>query len=237
MARRIPSPILPLVLVGLLSPLACTWALGSGEDPPPMHRNLSRSVDIQTGVVQGNLQRVRDAGTWLLDQGSYMGGPVAVTGDFEAMNKEARVLSQANDLAQAAAAAGRLAATCGGCHVETGGGPRFVVGSEAPGGVSQEAHMIRHLWATDRMWEGLVGPSDEAWLAGAEALAVTDPGMVDAIRATIPPDAIEGFLAGVGDAARIALEAEGLDERARAYGDAVRACTQCHTAIGLPIRP
>ena len=49
-----------------------------------------------------------------------------------------------------------------------GAGPRFVVGTKSPTGNSQESQMIRHLWAADRMWEGLVGPSDEAWTAGAE---------------------------------------------------------------------
>jgi hypothetical protein len=201
-----------------------------------MHRSLSRSVDVQTGLVQGDLDRVKAAAAWILEQGSPVGAPASAADEIAAMEKEARDLSTAGDLGAAAGAAGRLAASCGGCHVATGGGPLFVVGTEAPWGSSQEAHMIRHLWAADRMWEGLVGPSDESWEAGTEALSETDPGMMNAIRAEIPPDALEGFLAGVGEAGRRAMEAKALSERAEAYSAVVQSCTQRHAALGTSLR-
>lgn len=236
MVRRMSAPLFTLVLTGLLFPVGCTWGLGGGGETPPMHRSFSRSVDIQTGLVQGDLDQIRSAAAWILQQGSPVGAPASAAKEVEAMEKEARDLSTSGNLGAAAGSAGRLAASCGGCHVATGGGPRFVVGTEAPGGSSQEAHMIRHLWAADRMWEGLVGPSDEAWKAGAEALSETDPGMMDAIRAEIPPDALEGFLAGVGEAGRRALEAKARSERAEAYSGVVQSCTQCHGALGVPIQ-
>lgn len=232
MVRHTPTLFLSLVLLGLLSPLGCTWGVSGEKETPPMHRSFSRSIDIQTGLVQGDLDRIRSAGTWILDQGSPMGAPSGTADEVETMEAEARTLSTAQNLTVAAGAAGRLAASCGGCHVATNGGPNFVVGSEAPGGSSQEDHMIRHLWAVDRMWEGLVGPSEEAWVAGTEALAATSPSILEAIRAEIPPDALEGFLAGVEDAAVGAQEAKGSAERASAYALVVESCTQCHMALG-----
>ena len=39
-----------------------------------------------------------------------------------------------------------------------------------PGGSGAEAEMALHVWASERMWNGLVGPDDFAWSSGASAL-------------------------------------------------------------------
>jgi hypothetical protein len=89
--------------------------------------------------------------------------------------------------------------------------------------------MVRHLWAMDRMWEALIGGSDEAWRIGAEALATQSPD--------------EEF--GLGGAS--AALAEALHDQARdarqltaaarpaAYADLVKVCAGCHTLNGVGI--
>lgn len=231
-----PLPLLPtcLLWISALVPVGCTWALGAGEELPLMHQNFSRSTDIQTGIVQGDLEKAKAAAEWLFaaeNRGSYSGDARV---HEEAMLSHAGTIAEAADWVTITSGVGRLAASCGDCHSALGGGPHFVPGSQAPGGTSQEAHMIRHLWAADRMWEGLVGPSEESWKVGVEALALTDPSMAAAIRATIPDDALDGFLAAVSHVAVSAAAAHTQEDRAVAYGQVMESCQSCHLAIGAP---
>lgn len=221
-----------LLLIGALVPAGCTWALGANEEVPLMHGNLSRSTDIQTGILQGDLEKARAAAQWLMAQENRGSFSDDLRIHEEAMLAHAGTIASAPDLGTVSSEVGPLAASCGNCHRAFGGGPRFVSGSDAPGGTSQEAHMIRHFWAVDRMWEGLVGPSDESWEAGAEALALTDPSIAAAIRATIPDDALDGFLAAVSNVAASAAATVSQDQRATAYGQVMVSCQNCHSAVG-----
>jgi cytochrome c553 len=193
-----------------------------------MHRNFSRTVDIQTGVVRGNLGRAREAANWLLDpanQTVFSGSAQSYQAEMVA---RAALISEATDLNMVASEAGHLAASCGNCHQAVGGGPNFVVGSEAPGGDSREGHMIRHIWAIDRMWEGLVGPSDDAWRAGAEALALTGPADRESFRSSLPAEDLARYLGRVENLAGTAMNTTASSDRAQIYGQVLGTCIGCH---------
>jgi len=227
-----PKGAMPL-LVGLALANGCTWGVGGGEEGlPEMHRNLSRTVDIQTGFIEGDFERSREAASWLVNRESPTSFPTAAQEYQEEMLGTAALIAEARNVETMATQVGRLAAACGSCHRALNGGPRFVVGSDAPEGGTQEAHMLRHIWATDRMWEGLVGPSEDAWLAGAQALALTEPSLAQAFRASIPPSELEGFLREVNVLATEALEATGQDARADVHGRVLYTCTRCHASVG-----
>ena len=84
--------------------------------------------------------------------------------------------------------------------------------------------MVRHLWAADRMWEGLVGPSDDAWLAGSSALAGS---------LSLPSGNVRGpeeLLRQVGALAGEAETATGQEARAEIYGRLLGTCSQCHAS-------
>jgi hypothetical protein len=71
-----------------------------------------------------------------------------------------------------AAATGQMRGTCGSCHTASNSGPRVRIGGDPPTGVGELANrMIEHLWDADRILEGLIGPSDTSWNAGATGLA------------------------------------------------------------------
>jgi cytochrome c553 len=197
-----------------------------------MHRNLSRTVDIQTGVVQGDLERAQQAASWLLGREGRMPFPPEVQVHEKEMLEYASQIAQARDLEVVAVGAGRLAATCGSCHQATNGGPKFVLGTDSPTGESQEALMVRHLWAADRMWEGLVGPSEEAWRAGAEAMAETRPALAQALRSSKGPGQVESLFGELNRLATEALEAEGLEAKANVYGQILTTCRRCHSPAG-----
>jgi cytochrome c553 len=228
-----PKIATPL-FISLMLLSGCTWGVGGGDgDIPEMHRNLSRTVDIQTGVIEGDLARAREAASWLISRRGQTPFPPEAQVYEEEMLGYAALIAEARDLRIVATQTGNLAAACGSCHGALNGGPRFVVGSDAPGGETQEAHMVRHLWAADRMWEGLVGPSEEVWLAGAQALAKTEPALAKTFRASMPPGELEGFLQEVKVLANEALSAIGQAERADVYGRMLYTCNRCHASAGV----
>ena len=95
--------------------------------------------------------------------------------------------------------------------------------------------MVRHLWAADRMWEGLVGPSEAAWTAGAEAMAETQPAMAGALRASVSGQGAGVFLEELGLLAQEAKDARGIDARADVYGRLLGTCDRCHSQLGPPV--
>src|SRR5262245_53079650 len=74
-----------------------------------------------------------------------------------------------------ALALANTAAVCGQCHAAAGSGPSFPEADDADAelGLSDTLgdRMERHAWAANRMWEGLIAPSDSAWRAGSAELA------------------------------------------------------------------
>ena len=204
---------------------SCTWGLGRGsQDTPEMHRDFSKTVDIQTAIIQGDLDRAKEAASWLADQHPVTSTPAGSPTHPSDLGRSAALIARAEDLSTAAAETGKIGAACGNCHVATGGGPRFDLQSGPPGGDSQGATMVRHLWAADRMWEGLVGPSDGAWLAGARALAASLSLASGTVRG---PDEL---LRVVGGLAAEAEETEGQPARAEVYGRLIATCSQCHAS-------
>ena len=232
--RQLRTLVIPTL--GMLVVSGCTWGVGSGTgDMPAMHRNLSKTVDIQTGVVQGDLEKARKAAAWILEQEEQAVFPAGGAIHREAVLSSAGRIAGATSLEAVAQQTGQLAGACGQCHQAMDAGPRFVVGSESPGGGSQEAIMVRHLWAADRMWEGLVGPSDDAWTAGAEAMAETQPSLAEALRASVSGQGAGVFLEELGLLAREAKDAKGIDARADVYGRLLATCDRCHSRVGLTV--
>ena len=86
--------------------------------------------------------------------------------------------------------------------------------------------MLRHRWAADRLWEGIVGGADEPWRAGLEVLAAKplDWGPSSSDR-SVHARALQG----------LALEARRqrtptIESRTTAYGEMLVACASCHTS-------
>jgi len=223
-----PIAMTALALVFLV-PSACTWSFGTPEpETTEMHQRFSRTVDIQTGVVLGDLGRAQRAAAWLATHEETE----ALTRDSEThparIRGYASQISRASDLDSVAQQAGQMAGACGDCHTAMGKGPRFVVGSGAPQGNSRAAAMIRHLWAADRMWEGLVGPSEDAWEAGARALIGYRIAGAKLLAAASSLDAAEGHLARIRSLGQEAERVTTQEGRARVYTELLSTCRGCH---------
>jgi len=145
------------------------------------------------------------------------------------VNHQAKSVMDAPDLAGAARGAALMAERCGSCHTDSAAKVTFEPLGAAPAGSGAAPHMLRHQWALDRLWEGLVGPDDARWIAGAEALS-------DAPLA--PTDATDKGDLNIAEIARLADLAHALglkardakgDARAPLYGEMLTTCQSCHT--------
>lgn len=211
----------------LLATLALGSCGGSAAVDERMIDHFGRAGQIQSSLIAGDLEGARRPARWVAEHESLTDpGPEAVQW-ARSLRQASADVAHAASLDGAADATGRMVAACAGCHAVVGG-PRFRTMVEPPpAGATTGTHMIRHLWAMDRMWEALIGGSDDAWRAGAEALASQSPD--------------SEFSAGGASAAL----AEALHEQATAarqlpaaarpaaYADMIKVCAGCHTLNGV----
>jgi hypothetical protein len=88
--------------------------------------------------------------------------------------------------------------------------------------------MNRHVWALDRMWEGLIAPSDAAWRAGAVALA--DAPLHFSGQSNEQANQLAAKVHELAGSARSASSAK---DRAGVYGELLQTCSLCHEALGM----
>ena len=94
--------------------------------------------------------------------------------------------------------------------------------------------MARHLWATDRLWEGIVGGADDAWRAGLDVLSTTP------LPASELPKEQSTFgrkLQRLAEQARLRQATDTAQDRARSYGEILVTCSGCHAAAPAASRP
>jgi cytochrome c553 len=90
--------------------------------------------------------------------------------------------------------------------------------------------MARHAWAADRLWDGLVLPSNAAWEGGADAFAGVPLDTDD--LAFDNPEGVRALANRTHELGRRAgLETEP-SLRARTYGELLSACAACHQMTG-----
>ena len=200
---------------------------GSAAVDERMIDHFSRAGQIQSSLIAGDLEAARRPARWVAEHESLTDPDPEAVRWAGSLKQAASDVANAASLDGAADATGRMAAACAGCH-SAEGGPRFRTMVEVPPeGTTTGTHMVRHLWAMDRMWEGLIGGSDAAWRAGAEALAT---------------QGASGEFSSGGASAALA---EALHEQARtarqlspaawpaAYADMIKICAGCHTLNGV----
>jgi mono/diheme cytochrome c family protein len=188
-----------------------------------MYAHFSEAGKVQTAVIFGDLDGMRSAARNLAEHEEPRGLPEAGLPFLDAMHEISARIAVESSLPDAAVETARLGATCGSCHEATDGGPVF-----RPNGLSAEdlsQTMVRHIQGADRLWEGLIGPSDLAWRAGADLLASgsVDPGTM----ATHPGQ--ESMFAEIFRLGRLAQEADDQEKRTQVYGQILSTCSGCHT--------
>lgn len=178
-----------------------------------MHTHLRLAASLHAETVRGHLEVVRELAARLahLPPGDV---PPELQTRLAALSAEAGALARAGDLEAAAIGVSRLGTACGACHEAVGRGPTVRARAWPPPDDPDGAPMVRHQWAMDWLWLGLVAPSDAAWSRGARELA------------RVAPDA---RLAALADRA---VSLEGPAERADATAELLVTCAACHVRTG-----
>jgi mono/diheme cytochrome c family protein len=218
------------VPTAILSTVGGLVLIGCAGTPPAEERmfdHFSRAGHVQTALILGDLNGARRPARWLAESADFPDGGDAWV---DQLRRSARAVVEASSVDQAADAAGEMAASCAGCHGELGG-PRFGTGPGVEEGGTVASHMVRHLWAMDRMWEGLIGGSDEAWDRGARVLADQEP------EVRIPGGPSTAALArSLHREASSAMDAVP-ERRPAAYASLVKTCAACHIVTGVADAP
>lgn len=150
-----------------------------------------------------------------------------------AVRARAAELATAPSVDEACRREAKMAAACADCHVDAGVMPEFSPPPREPADApTLRARMTRHLWASDRLWEGLVGNSDESWRTGLGVLAATPLPFGD--KPTDERAALAKQLQRLAANAKQQQATDQLRDRARWYGDILATCAGCHASSAKP---
>jgi len=222
------------VIVGVLASgmVACA-PRPSSEVAPRMAGHFENVSQLYAAAAAGQLSNVHGQATALLERETGEGMPEKVRPLVAELRAFAQLAATAPDTRSAASAVARLGGTCGACHREMKRGPRYEVVTGPPGGDSPVVtRMMRHQWASDRLWDGLVGPSDQSWMAGAAALRDA-PLYTDALTRDVEQyDPVTKLAWTVHDVGARANTAHDRYQRADLYGDLLATCANCHQLLG-----
>ncbi len=88
---------------------------------------------------------------------------------------EARQLELTKDTVAAANMMALVGRRCAQCHEALRARIKFPAEPAPIGDRKLATNIASHQWATSRMWEGLIGPSDDRWFEGARLVSGASP--------------------------------------------------------------
>ena len=200
-----------------------------------MHEHLGRISTIKSFIIMGNLDGVREPAVWLAEHKSVPGLPDNYRPFVDMMRGYAREVAAAPDLQSAAISVSAMARTCSNCHLANDVSLAFGFDTEPEGWADTISHMQRHQWGVDRMWEGLIGPSDAAWNRGADMLVDVPLQPVEvATESTSEADAakVEKIARRVHSFGSQSAKSATPDQRSDLFGEVLGLCAECHTTLG-----
>lgn len=195
-----------------------------------MHGHLSRLRAMKAFVIAGQLDGLREPAVWLAEHDTAPGLPVDWIPYVVEIRRYAREAASARHLSFAAASVSEMARTCGDCHQASGVSDMFGEDTSSPnGGTSIRAQMQRHLWAADRMWEALIGPSDIAWDQATGILAEVELTASDIGAAADQEPQVAYLLRRARELGEEGAQAESRESRSALYGEFLSLCADCHS--------
>lgn len=206
----------------------------SSEIAHHMHEHLTRITTIKSFIIEGNLDGVREPASWLAEHKTVSGLPAHFESYVEMMRGYAREVVAAPDLKSAAMSVSSMARTCGNCHLVNHVDLEVGYDPVPADGASTISHMKRHQWAADRLWEGLIGPSDTAWGRGADILVdvpLSPAEVTDETTAGVDPAALRKIAHRVHALGGQGISMRTPDARSALYGELLGLCADCHTRL------
>ena len=202
-----------------------------------MTDHYARATTVQEAVIRGDLDEVREPARWIAEHQELAGLPASVQPQVEEMKRAAKIAAEATELKSAASATAAMAVACGKCHAAMGIQPTLAPVAQTVKPEPVAARMQDHLRAMDLLYDGLIGPSDESWTKGAEALKVSP---LTAKELPKDPKLAKEMLAqetGIRTLADRARQSTDLAARAAIYGEFIASCAGCHVLHGRVVGP
>jgi cytochrome c556 len=192
-----------------------------------MRSHFKEAAVVRMAVIRGSLSEAAGPAEALGKMEGFGNLLASWQAPIDALKAASLRISQSPDIPGAAAAIADIGVACGTCH-RAAGGPTVEPGSPPAVGTTLASRMQRHVWATERLWEGLFVPADASWKTGAEAL----------VREPFPKEVLaKGGVHAKSAAARFktlvatAPAQNKLEERAKLYSTLLETCSACHVAV------
>jgi cytochrome c553 len=195
-----------------------------------MITHFDLAVDARGYAIQGDVEAFRDAAAELAELQPAEDLPEELWLQLGPMRYEAREGARAESIEDAALASAKIAETCGTCHSanDVPLGDRFTIGGPPPPGTAAR-HMAGLAWASRLLWDGLIGPSDRTWTAGAEGLEELGV-LPEGLPTDLPAGDVRVAAARLQQLAERALLTYETEERVETLGQVWTTCARCHAA-------
>ncbi|HVV81450.1 MAG TPA: hypothetical protein VHE35_00175 [Kofleriaceae bacterium] len=231
-----PPPAPPRVTPpapGPPGPMPIDSGLPGAPVVPPLREHMDEhfgaATRLEQAIVRGELDDARDAATYLATHAEH-----PELDDWqpyvEQMQAAAGRVKAAPDLASAAALVGDVGLQCSSCHSVRAAIVTFPWEPVPDTDATVATRMRRHQWAAARLWEGLIGPSDDLWELGAEVMADNELESLVTARMALDHDARD-LISSVQLLARKAPSATTAEARASLYDDLLPVCAGCHQLV------
>jgi cytochrome c553 len=193
-----------------------------------MHQSFDLVRAIERLLVRGKLDDAR-AFARAISEAPDEPGLTPWAKQAALVRERAAAVASATTLDEACRREARLAEACASCHVDAGVVPDFRSFRPPADQPTVDARMARHLWATGRLWEGIVGGAEDSWRDGLDVLAATPlPAVQAGAQAGARAD-LARRLQQLAAGARQRWRTDTPADRAAAYGEMLVTCAGCHT--------
>jgi cytochrome c556 len=197
-----------------------------------MDEHFAKAAEVQAAVVRGDVSGAKAGAQWIAEHQETAGLPASGQPALDEMKKAARAVADAPDIKAAALGTADLAVSCGSCHAASHAKVTFPAAVPPAAKGETDAQMLAHQHATDLLYEGLVGPSDESWAEGAKALKAAPFSGAKMPKPPKPSKDIAKAEAEVDAIADKALTATDATARGAVYAALVASCASCHALYG-----
>lgn len=191
-----------------------------------MRSHFKETALIRTAVIDGVLSDAAAPAETLGDVDRLGRIEPGWQSSIDVLQYAAKRIRRSSDVPAIAAAIADIGIACGACH-KASGGPKVTLEAPPAADGSLAVRMRRHVWATERLWEGIFVPSDASWKAGTAALSgesfpkeLLDKGDVHARSSA---DRFKSLVA-------TAASKKTPQERGQLYATLLETCSACHIA-------
>ena len=201
-----------------------------------MHEHHAAMIKIQNAIIAGSLADTHEPASWLSNHEEP--DDLAAPGDvfMAAVREAANSVLDAENIESAAEATSLMGLACGNCHLASDVVVQFDEIEKPSDQIKDKPHMQRHQWAADRMWEGLIGPSDAAWSRGADLL-FESPVKPNVLAAHGGGDEVVVMSRRIHQLAGNASVVSDTAEKAEIFAEFIANCGACHTELGRGPKP